>query len=53
MAQSEYIVVRVGERIDQVAERAFGDAARVEQLIEMNPLVDVFYPHPDLPLKVR
>jgi hypothetical protein len=52
MAQTEYTVVVQGERIDQVAARIFGDPLRVTRLIELNPAVDLFYPHPDLPLRI-
>lgn len=51
--KEQFITPTYRERIDQVAERAFrGDPLEYETLAALNPDVDLFYPHPELPLRV-
>ncbi len=51
--KEQFITPRYRERIDQVAQRAFrGDPLRYVELAELNPDVDLFYPHPELPLRI-
>ena len=54
MANDQRTVVRAGERIDQVAERAHGDAfAGYLKVIAANPDVNIFYPLPNEVLTIR
>lgn len=54
MATDRIIKVRVGERIDQIAERAFnGDPLKFIRILEQNPDVNLFYPLTDQYLKVN
>lgn len=54
MAQDRVVKVKVGERIDQLAERSFnGDPFKFTKILEQNPEVNLFYPQPDQYLKVN
>ncbi len=42
------------ERIDQIAERAYAkDPLQYTRIAALNGDADLFYPHPDLQLRVR
>ncbi|MGB5107329.1 MAG: hypothetical protein WBP42_11520 [Candidatus Zixiibacteriota bacterium] len=51
--QEEFLSVKHRERIDQVAERAYkGNPLQYTTIAELNGDVDLFYPHPELVLRI-
>jgi nucleoid-associated protein YgaU len=54
MANDQRIIVRPAERIDQIAERTYGDAfAGYLKIIEANPDMNIFYPLPNQILTIK
>jgi len=53
MENTDSTRVKPGERLDQVAERAYGHPQRYDWLIADNPGVSIFYPVTDKLLKVN
>lgn len=54
MANDQRIVIKAGERIDQIAERAHGDAfSGYLKIIAANPDINLFYPMPNQILTVK
>lgn len=48
----EYTTVKAGERLDNIAFRVYGDANKVNILIENNPTLDIWNPEPGQKVKV-
>jgi len=52
MENSKFIVVQVGDRIDTLAERAFGDPYRYKELLDKNPTLDIWNPLPGMRIEL-
>lgn len=53
MNEESFLNITHRERIDQVAERAYnGDPLQYQKMAALNADIDLFYPHPELPLRV-
>jgi hypothetical protein len=37
-------IVEYGERIDQIARRLLGDSDRYQEILELNPDLDIWHP---------